>query len=66
VILWIVLSFDFETVMFEQLHPSHGERLVGREIRDRSLQRPRTAARTDLRALSERPHAVVPEPILRL
>ncbi len=57
---------DFETVMFEQLHPSHGERLIGRKIGDRPLQRPRTAARTDLRAQNERPHAAVREPILRL
>jgi hypothetical protein len=52
--------------MFVQLDPRHGKRLIGREIRDGPLQGPRTAARTDLRAINERPHAGGPEPVLRL
>jgi hypothetical protein len=57
---------DFEPVMFQHLLASHSERLIGRKIRDCPLQRPRTTARGDFRAVDERPHAVVGEPILRL
>lgn len=55
-----------ETIMFAQLDPGRGERLIGREIRNGPLQGSRTAARTDLGAINERPHPAVTEPVLRL
>jgi hypothetical protein len=57
---------DLEAVMLAQFQLDQGEGIVRREIRDRPLQRPRTSARTDLRAENKRAHAVVFEPILRL
>jgi hypothetical protein len=57
---------DLETVMFAQFQWHLGERIVRREIRDRTLQRPRTPARTDLRTENKWAHAVVFKPILRL
>jgi hypothetical protein len=57
---------DLEAVMLAQFQLDQGEGIVRREIRDRPLQRPRTPARTDLRAQNKGAHAVVFEPILRL
>jgi len=57
---------DLEAVMLAQFQRDLGEGIIRREIRDRTLQRPRTPARIDLRAENKRAHPVVFEPILRL
>jgi hypothetical protein len=57
---------DLEAVMLAQFQLDPGEGSVRREIHDRPLQRPRTPARTDLRAENKGPHAVVSEPVLWL
>ena len=57
---------DLEAVMLAQFQRDPGEGIVRREIHDRPLQRPRTPARTDLRAENKGAHAVVSEPVLRL
>jgi hypothetical protein len=57
---------DRQAVMLAQFRRDIGEGIVRGEIRDRTLQRPRTPARTDLRAENKGARAVVSEPVLRL
>jgi hypothetical protein len=57
---------DLEAVMLAQFRGDLGEGIIGREIRDRALQRPRTPARINPRAHGKRPHAVAFETVLRL
>ena len=57
---------DREAVVLLELGARLRERLVGREIDDGALQRPRTPQGAHLRPEHERTHPLRPEPILRL
>ena len=57
---------DLEAIMLAQFQCDLRKGIVRREIRDRPLQRPRTPARTDLRAENKGAHAVAFAPVLRL
>ncbi len=50
---------DLEAAMLARFRGDLGERIVGREMRDRAPQGARTFARTDLRAQNEGAYAIV-------
>jgi len=57
---------DLDAIVLLQLDRHLSKGLIGGEIGDRALQRPRTTPRGNFGAAHERAHAFVPEPILRL
>ncbi len=57
---------SLDSIVLLQLERHLSEGLIGGEIGDRALQRPRTTPRSNFGATHERAHAFIPKPILRL